>query len=91
MMQNLLDKMKDIFKNEIPSAIFIKDGTVLDKVPEKEVMEKGFDGKRLDGISYDNSPPIDENGVEIEFKSKKQNLNSRQYKKNAYNREKNSN
>lgn len=91
LMQNLLDKMKDIFKNEIPSTIFIKDGAVLDKAPEKEVREKGFDGKRLDGISYDNSPPIDENGVAIEFKSKKRNLNSKQYQKNAYNREKNSN
>lgn len=91
LMQNLLDKMKDIFKNEIPSAIFIKDGAVLDKAPEKEVREKRFNEKRLDGISCDNSPPVDENGVEIEFKSKKRNLNSRQYKKNACNREKNSN
>lgn len=41
LMQNLLDKMKDIFKNEIPSTIFIKDGTVLNKAPEKEVREKG--------------------------------------------------
>lgn len=91
LMQNLLDKMKDIFKNEIPSTIFIKDGAVLDKAPEKEVREKGFDGNLLDGISYDNSPPVDENGAEIEFKSKKRNLNSKQYKKNACNREKNSN
>ena len=33
--------------------------------------------------------PVDEDGTEIEFKSKKRNLNSKQYKKNAYNREKN--
>lgn len=91
LMQNLLDKMKDIFKNEIPSTIFIKDGAVLDKAPEKEVREKGFDGNLLDGISYDNSPPVDKDGAEIEFKSKKRNLNSKQYKKNACNREKNSN
>ena len=89
--QFMLDKMKDIFKNEIPATIFIKDGAVLDKAPEKEVREKGFDGNLLDGISYDNSPPVDEDGAEIEFKSKKRNLNSKQYKKNACNREKNSN
>lgn len=47
------------------------DGAVLDKAPEKIVREKEFNGKLLDGISYDNLPPIDENGVEIEFKSKK--------------------
>lgn len=81
LMQNLLDRMKDIFKNEIPSAIFIKDGVVLDKAPEKETREKVFDEKRLDGISYDNSSPIDENGDEIKFKSKKRNLDSKQYKK----------
>lgn len=43
-MQNLLNKMKDIFKNEIPATIFIKDGAVLDKAPEKEVREKGLTG-----------------------------------------------
>lgn len=36
-MQNLLDRMKDIFKDEIPSAIFIRDGAVLDKAPEKKI------------------------------------------------------
>lgn len=91
LMQNLLDRMKDIFKNEIPSTIFIKDGTVLDKTPEKETREKALNEEQLDGISYDNSPPIDENGVEIEFKSKNRNLNREQYKKNACNRKKNSN
>lgn len=88
LMQNLLDRMKDIFKNEIPSTIFIKDGTVLDKAPKKETREKVFSEERLDGISYDNTPPIDENGVEIEFKNKKRDLNSKQYKKNACNRKK---
>lgn len=91
LMQNLLDRMKDIFKSEIPSTIFIRDGAVLDKPPEKEVREKVFNEERLDGISYDNSPPVDENGSKIEFKSKKRNLNSKQYKKNANNRKKNSN
>lgn len=91
LMRNLLDRMKDIFKSEIPSTIFIGDGAVLDKAPEKETREEVFDKKRLDGISYDNSPPIDENGTEIKFKSKKRNLNSKQYKKNACNRKKNSN
>ena len=90
LMQNMLDKMKDIFKTEIPSSIFIKDGIVLDKIPEKEVREKSFNEQKLDGISYDNSPPVDENGSEIEFKSKKRNLNNRQYKQNAENRKKNS-
>lgn len=89
LMQNLLDRMKDIFRDEIPSTIFIRDGAVLDKAPRKEAREKDFNERQLDGISYDNSPPTDENGTEIEFKNKKRNLNNRQYKKNAGNREKN--
>lgn len=88
LMQNLLDRMKDIFKEEVPSTIFIKDGIVLATPPEKEVREKTFDEEKLNGISYDNSPPLDENGNEVMFKSKKRNLNSRQYKKNAENRKK---
>lgn len=91
LMQNLLERMKDIFKSEIPSAIFIKDGVVLDKAPEKEVRENTFNEKCLDDVSYDNSPPVDENGNEIDFKNKKRNLNSKQYKQNAESRKKNSN
>ena len=88
LMQNLLDRMKDIFKSEIPSAIFIQDSTVLDKSLEKECREKIFDESRLDGISYDNSTPIDGSGNEIEFRSKRRNLNSRQYKEQAEGRKK---
>ena len=91
LMQNLLDRMRAIFKKEIPSTIFIKDGAVLDKAPERQTREKVFDEKQLDGISYDNSPPIDENGDEIKFKNKSRNLNSKHYKENARNRKKNSN
>ena len=90
LMQNLLDKMKDIFKSELPSAIFIQNGTVLDQAPEKENREKIFDESRLDGIFYDNSAPVDESGNEIAFQSKRRNLDSRQYKRQAENRKKNS-
>jgi hypothetical protein len=88
-MQNLLDRMKDIFKDEVPSTIFIKDRTVLDKPPEKEIREHIFDEKLLSSLSYDNSPPVDENGNAVVFKSKKRDLNSKQYKKQAESRKKN--
>ncbi len=42
LMQNLLDKMKDIFKAEIPATIFIRNGVVLDKAPKKEVRDRVF-------------------------------------------------
>ena len=44
LMQNLLDKMKDIFKNEIPATIFIKDGAVLDKPPKRKSGRRGLTG-----------------------------------------------
>lgn len=91
LMQNLLNRIKDIFKEEIPATIFIKDGAILDKAPQKETREKTFDESLLTGISYDNSVPLDENGNEIVFKSKKRNLNSKQYRNQAESRKKNSN
>ena len=65
---------------KIPSAIVIQDSIVLDKAPEKKIWEKVFDESRMDGIPYNNSIPVDGSGNEIEFRDKKQNLNSRQYK-----------
>ena len=88
LLQNLLDRLKDIFKDEVPSTIFIRGGAVLDKAPGKEARERAFDAKRLDGVSYDNSPPVDEHGSEIEFKGKKRDLDSKQYRKNAESRKK---
>lgn len=55
---------------------------------KKEKREKLFDKSRLDGISYDNSVPIDESGNEIGFRNKRRNLNSKQYKKQAEGRKK---
>ena len=40
LLQNLIDRMKDIFKDEIPAAIFIRDWQVLDKEPKKEAILK---------------------------------------------------
>ncbi len=81
--------MKDIFQAGIPATIFIKDGAVLDEDPGKEVRDRTFDEKRLANIFYDNSPPVDENGNELKFKSKKRTLNSKDYRQLSENRKKN--
>ena len=91
LMQNLLDKMKDIFKAEIPATIFIRNGVVLDKAPKKEVRDRVFSEKQLPDISYDNSPPVDGCGNKIAFNSKKRTLNSKEYRLLSENRKKNSN
>lgn len=90
LMQNLLERMKEIFKTELPSTILIKDGKVVGQLQKTESREEAFDKSRLEGISYDNLPPTDESGAEVAFVSRKRNLNSLEYKSQQKNRKKNS-
>ena len=82
--QNLIEYLKEIFYNEVPSKIFIKNGKIIDKnikkVPENL---KNIDQEFLNQLHYDNSPPIDENGNIILFDNKHRNLESKQYKEQA--------
>ena len=82
--QNLIEYLKEIFYNEVPSKIFIKNGKIIDKnikkVPESL---KNIDQEFLNQLHYDNSPPIDENGNIILFDNKHRDLESKQYKEQA--------
>lgn len=89
LLQNLLDRMKDIFKAEMPKEIFIQGGEILDEPPVKVQREQAFDPSVLEYLDYDNSAPLDEKGSPVEFDDRKRNLNSRQYKKQAESRKKN--
>lgn len=88
LLQNLLEYLEGIFKEEMPSEIFIRDGKVMDQSPEKVLREKKPDEKLLAGMNYDNSVPLDEQGDEITFDNKKRNLDSPQYKAHAESRKK---
>jgi transposase len=87
LLQNLLDKLKDIFKAEIPSEIFIEGGKVLDKSPEK--VQKRTNEKQLEQLHYDNTPPVNMDGTATVFDSKRRKLDSKQYKDHAESRKKN--
>lgn len=90
LLQNLIDKMKDIFKEEIPNEIFIKDGNVLDETPKKEeVLKISKDAKELEDYDYDNSDPIDEDGNIIKFDKTNTDKNDKVHKKQEINRKKN--
>lgn len=89
LLQNLLEYLKEIFKEEMPSEIFIRDGKILDHPPEKVLREKKPDKRLLAGMNYDNSVPLDEQGDEITFDNKKRDLDSPRYKTHAENRKKN--
>lgn len=68
LLQNLIDKMKEIFKDEIPYEIFVRDGEVLDEAPDKvKVLKVSPDDESLKKLDYDNSDPVDEDGNIIEF------------------------
>ncbi|MDD3402028.1 MAG: ISL3 family transposase [Hespellia sp.] len=91
LLQNLLGYMKDIFKEEMPAKIYIQNGEVMEKAPDKILREKKPDETFIDNLSYDNTPPKDANGNEIVYDNKKHNLNSPQYQHHKEMRKKNSN
>ena len=69
LLQNLLEHMKDIFKEEMPSQIYVKDGTVLEQEPVKIQQEKQPDTAYLDTLHYDNEPPQNPEGSELALRS----------------------
>jgi transposase len=79
LLQNLIDRLKDVFKDEMPSEIFIKDEAVLDKPPEKVYALKAPEEKVLSAINYDNSPPLNPDGSILEYDNKNRDLSSKQY------------
>mgnify|MGYP002510404693 CR=1 FL=1 len=89
LLQNLLERLRCVFKEEVPNEIFIRDGKLLEAAPQKVPAEKAFDSSVLAGIHYDNSPPVDKNGEEVIYDDRKRNLNSTLYKNMIENRKKN--
>ena len=68
LLQNLLEYLKEIFKNELPKEIVIQDGKVVDE-PKKVMGLATIDQEILEKLNYDNTAPIDENGKVIDFDS----------------------
>lgn len=89
LLQNLLGHLKDIFRNELPSEVFIRDGKVLDTPPEKVSMEKKADESVMQNLDYDNTPPSDADGNPVEYDDSAHDYNSAKEKKRAENRKKN--
>lgn len=91
LLQNLLECMKNIFKEEMPSQLYIQNEEISEKAPEKILKEKTPDYSFLDSLHYDNTPPVDSNGNEIIYDNKKHDLGSSQYQHHEKMRKKNSN
>lgn len=88
MLQNLIDYLKEIFKKELPDEIVIQEGKIIDN-PKKEYGPSTKEQKIIDSLSYDNTPPVDKNGVIIKFDETMADKSSKQYKEDAENRKKN--
>ena len=83
--------MKDIFKEELPSKLYITDGEISETAPQKIPKETTPDLSLLESLHYDNTPPIDSEGNEVVYDNKKHNLNSSQYQRQKETRKKNNN
>ena len=88
LLQNLLEYLKEIFKNELPKEIVIQDGKIVEE-PKKVISLATIDQKILEKLNYDNTPPVNENGEIIEFDSTIANKKSKQYESHRENRKKN--
>ena len=89
LLQNMIDRLKDIFKEEMPAEIFIKDGDILETPPEKICSLKKPDEKVLSTIEYDNSPPKNPDGSTLDYDNKNRDPNSKQYKESMEKSKKN--
>ncbi|MEY8310363.1 ISL3 family transposase [Erysipelotrichaceae bacterium 51-3] len=66
--QNLMDRLKTVFKAELPSTIYIQDERILDGKPELTFAPMDVtQTEEFKALDYDNTPPIDENGEPVAF------------------------
>jgi len=81
LVKNIIDCLKDLFKESLPKYFFIKDGKILDKEPEKVLVPKiPINSEAFNNLSYDNSDPVDQNGAPVEYDRKLTDYDSKQYK-----------
>ncbi len=88
LLQNLLEYLKEIFREEMPVDVYIRDGKVLDHAPEMVLHEKEPDRLFLSTLNYDNTPPLNPDGSERNYDNKKHDLMSPQYKRQREKRKK---
>ena len=86
LIDNMLGYVKDIVKAALPNKIFISGGEVLENPPEKVASAPAVDPSLLSRMHYDNSPPVGEDGADIEFESVSSDISSPQYKAQAESR-----
>ena len=89
--QNLIERFKEIFKEEIPENIYILNGQILDEKPNNIIVKATVEKEILEKLEYDDTPPVDENGRIIKFNDKSTDSNDKSHLVQAENRKKKSN
>jgi len=88
---NLIGRMREIFKYELPNEILVKDGKILNVIPEKlKVLKTAPDSEELRKYHYDNEIPQDKDENPITY-DRGLHVRSEQYRKQAESRKKNKN
>lgn len=90
LLQKLLGYMKDIFMEEMPGKIYVKDGGIPEKAPEKIYCQKQPDTAYLNTLDYDKEPPGNPDGTELKYDNKDRDPDNKQYKAQLERRKKNS-
>lgn len=86
--QNLSTHIWEALKETIPESFVFEDGKLTNNSFKKiPVLQVPLNSPVLSGLEYDNSAPLKENGEEEIYDNKKHNLDSKQYKEQAKNRE----
>lgn len=91
LLQNLLVYLKNIFKEEMPSSVYIRDGKILDNTPEKVLQEKRYDQEYIASLHYDHTPPKNQDGSERTYDNKNHFFASKKYVVQTEKRKKNRN
>lgn len=90
LLANLIERLRHIFRMELPEQVFIQDGRILDFTPEKvKKLKVSPASPLLNQYEYDNEIPTDENGVRISYDNKKHDFADKQYRQQAESRKKN--
>jgi transposase len=90
LIQNIIKHMGDTLKANFPDSIAFKDEKILEETVNKEWGLKYLpNSKEVQQLNeYDNSIPVNEEGMPVKYDNKNRALNSKQYQEHAKNREK---
>lgn len=92
LLQNLIDKMKEILAGEFPNKVYIKDGCILDEAPpEIKKLNIATDSALITEYTYNNEVPTDMLGNPIQYDDRSHNPTRNRDTEYQKNRKKNSN